>query len=88
MNLQQLREKLEQGFYVNNLCEMASLCKNLALDANNPVPFFVMEHIFSDIAKYWEDRPLPVEDAKLVEGEMIKPLKDLIDGIEANTSGE
>jgi hypothetical protein len=31
---------------------------------------------------------LLVEGAKLVEGEMIKPLKDLIGGIEVNASGE
>ena len=88
MNLQQLREKLEQGFYVNNLYEMARLCKSLALDADNPTPFFVMEQIFLDVARYWEDKPLIVEEAKLVEAEMIKTLRDLIDGIEANASSE
>ena len=88
MNLQQLREKLEQGFYVNNLYAMARLCKDLALDTVNPVPFFVMQHIFLNIARYWEDKPLVVEEARLVEMEMIKPLKDLIGGIEANASSE
>lgn len=88
MNLQQLREKLEQGFYVNNLYEMASHCKNLALDTANPVPFFVMEQVFLGIARHWEDKPLIVEEAKLVELEMIKPLKNLIGGIEANASSE
>ena len=88
MNLQQLREKLERGFYVNNLYEMAGLCKNLVLDTVNPAPFFIMEHIFLDIAKYWEDRPVIVEEAKLVETEMMKPLKELIGGIEANASSE
>ena len=88
MNLQQLREKLEKGFYLDNLYEMASLCKDLTVGAVSPAPFFIMENIFSGIAKYWEDRPVIVEEAKLVEGEMIKPLKDLIGGIEANASGE
>jgi len=67
---------------------MASLCKDLALDTSSPAPFFVMQHIFLNIARYWEDKPLLVEEAKLVEGEMMKPLKDLIGGIEANASGE
>lgn len=88
MRLQKLKEKLEQGFYVNNLYEMSALCKNLALDTDNPAPLFVMQHIFLDIAKYWEDRPVIVEEAKLVETEMMKPLKDLISGIEANASSE
>ena len=67
---------------------MARLCKDLALDTDNPAPFFVMQHVFSDISKYWEDKPLVVEEPKLVEVEMVKPLKDLIGGIEANVSSE
>ena len=88
MNLQQLRERLAKGFYVDNLYEMARLCRDLALDTSRPTPFFVMQHIFSDIAKYWEERPLSVEEAKLVEVEMTKPIKDLIGGIKANASSE
>ena len=88
MNLQQLRKKLEQGFYPDNLYVMARLCKDLALGTVSPVPFFVMQHIFSDIARYWEDKPVIVEEAKLVEVEMIKPLKNLMEGIEANASSE
>ena len=40
------------------------------------------------VARYWEDKPIIVEEAKLVEAEMIKTLRDLIDGIEANASSE
>jgi len=87
-NLQQFRERLRQGLYLHNLYEMAQLCKTLALDTIHPVPFFVMEHIFLDIARHWEDKPLPVEEAKLVESKMIKPLEELVEGIEANASSE
>jgi len=88
VDLQQLREKLERGFYVDNFYEMARLCKDLALGTINPVPFFVMEQIFLGIARYWEDKPIIVEEAKLVEVEMIKPLRDLIGAIEVNASSE
>jgi len=67
---------------------MASLCKGLALDSINPTPFFVMQRIFSDIANYWDEKPIIVEEVKLVEAEMVKPLKDLIDGLEANASND
>jgi type III secretory pathway component EscR len=67
---------------------MALLCKDLVLDTDNPTPFFVMWHIFSDIARYWEDKPLSVEEAKFVETEMMEPLKNFIEGIEANASSE
>jgi len=87
-NLQQLREKLEKGFYLDNLDEMARLCRNLALDTASPAPFFIMEHIFLDIARHWEDKPLLVEEAKLVESFLLQPLEDLVEGIEANASSE
>lgn len=87
-DLQQLRERLKQGFYLDNLYEMARLCESLALDTASPAPFFVMEHIFLDIARQWEDKPLLVEEAKSVESKMIKPLEELIEGIEAAASNE
>lgn len=87
-NLQQLQEKLAKGFYLNNLYEMARLCKSSALESNSPAPFFVMQHIFFNIARYWEDKPLPVEEARLVQSEMVKPIEDLISGIEANATSE
>jgi len=67
---------------------MARLCKSLALGAKSPVLFFFMEHIFLDVARHWEDKPLPVEEAKLVESFLLQPLEDLVEGIEANASSE
>ena len=87
-NLQQLRERLAKGFYIHNLDDMVYLCRSLALETYNPAPFFVMQHIFFNIARYWEDKPLPVEEARLVQSEMVKPIEDLISGIEANASSE
>lgn len=87
-NLQVLREKLEKGFYVDNLYEMARLCKTMALESNNPAPFFIMQKIFSGIADYWEDRPVVVEEAKLVEGELLKSIKGLVDAIDAKVPAE
>lgn len=88
MSLQQLRENLEKGFYLDNLYEMARLCKSLALDTTSPAPFFFMAHIFLDIARQWEDKPLVVEEAKVVESKITKPLEELIEGIATNASSE
>jgi len=88
MNHHQLREKLRQGFYLDNLYEMVHLCKSLALDNISPAPFFFMEHIFLDIARQWEDKPLVVEEANLVESKIYKPLEELIEGIATNASSE
>ena len=87
-NLRTLREKLEKGFYVDNLYEMARLCKSMALGSNSPVPFFIMQKIFSGIADYWDDKPVSVEDAKLVEAELKEPLRHLIDALEDKAENE
>jgi len=47
-----------------------------------------MREIFLDIARCWEDRALPVEEAKCIEQQMTEPLRDLIRGIEAQVSDE
>ena len=86
MSLRQLREKLDKGFYVDNLHEMARLCKGMALESNSPAPFFIMQKIFLGIADYWEDKPVIVEEAKLVEAELKKSLIQIIDAIEADAS--
>jgi hypothetical protein len=87
-NLQQLQEKLEKGFYLDNLYEIAHLCKMLASDTIYPAAFFVMRDIFLNIARRWEERALPVDEAKRVEREMARPLEDLIRGIDADVSPE
>ena len=88
MNLQQLREKLEKGFCVKNLYEMARLCKDLALDNDNPAPFFIMQKIFSGIVNYWDNGPIDADEAKLVEIELRKSLGNLIEMLESKAKNE
>lgn len=87
-NLQQLRDKLKEGLYLNNLRQLAHICKNLAMDDPYPLPFFVMRQVFLEIARNWEERPLPVEEANYVRSKITKPLEDLIDAIETGVSKE
>jgi len=88
VRLQILREKLKKEFYVDNLYEIAYLCRSLALDTGSPAPFFLLEHIFEDMARRWEDVPLTVEEAQSAKSKMIEPLEDLIERIDANASSE
>lgn len=88
MNLQQLQDRLEEGFYVDNLYVMANLCKTLALDSDYPVPFFIVQQVLLEIARDWEDRPLPVDEAKSVESKMMGSFTHLIRAIRLNASKE
>ena len=85
-SLQQLRDTLNKGLYLNNLWELARLSKNLAMDIPHPLPFFVMRQVFLEIARDWDERPLPVEEADFVRSKIAKPLEDLIAALENDAS--
>lgn len=88
MDLQQLQDSLEKGFYIDNLCGMASLCKSLALDSDYPVPFFVVQQVLLEIARGWEERPLPVDEAESLQDKMIGPLTHLVNALRLEPSKE
>jgi len=88
VSLQKLREGLKKGFYLDNLYELARICRSMALDTTSPAPFFIMEYIFLDIVQHWEGKPLLVEDAKLVEAKIMEALEGLIEGLVADAPSE
>jgi hypothetical protein len=85
---QQLQDKLEKDFYVDNLYIMSGLCKTLALNSQYSVPFFILRQVFLGIAKDWEDRPLTVEEAKLTEHKIRASITHLIQAIKLDASSE
>lgn len=88
MNLQPLKEKLEKVFYADNLYNMARVCRDMALESNNPAPIFIMQKVFSGIADYWEKEPVSVEDANLVQAELNDSIKSLVNALEDEASPE
>lgn len=88
MEFQQLQDRIEKDFYVDNLYVMAGLCKTLALRSESPVSFFVLRQVFLGIAKDWEDRPLPVEEAKSTEHKIKDSITHLIRAIKLDASSE
>ncbi len=88
MNCQLLKKKLELGFYVNNLYEMARLCHDKALENKYSASFFIMQKIFGGIADYWEKGPVIVEEAKLVQKELSEPIVELINAIEVESHND
>lgn len=67
---------------------MALICKNLAMDATYPLPFFVMTHIFLDIATKWDERAVSVDEAKALESKLMGLLENLITVIKIDISAE
>lgn len=88
MSLLPLKQQIQEGFYVRNLYELARSCRDLALETDNSTPFFVMEQIFLNVARDWDDRPLQVGDAKVVESTLVEPITSLIRAIELDASDQ
>jgi len=58
------------------------------MDTPHPLPFFVIRQVLLEIARNWEERPLPVDEANFVRSKITEPLEDVIDAIEAGVSKE
>ncbi len=84
--IEQLNERLKKGLYIENLHEMASLCRQQALDTTLPLPFWVLQKMFLDIATAWEDRPLPVEEAERLEKRILAPIREVMTATEKRAS--
>lgn len=76
---------LEKGLYVNNLDEMIGVCEK-ADKYDNPLVFFVIEHIFRDLSGNFSDRPLESKEYEYVLSKLKTPLMDLVEQAKANKS--
>jgi len=86
--IQRIKERLEQGFFIDNLNEMIHLCDEMALGSKKPAPLFILKKILWGVVNYWDQVPVTVEDGKLVEGELKKHIKNLLDAIESDMPAE
>lgn len=83
-NVMSLMSALDKGLFLNNLYEMIRICNQL--DKNAPLPFYVLESILSDIARSWDGQAVSVEEVKLAETKLIKPMKHVLDLIKEKAS--
>ena len=86
--LQLFKEKLDKGFFVQNLFEMARICESLMKDTFASPTFYILRSIFLDIARDWNDRALSVEEATEVENELKAPIREALEGLETHRSKE
>lgn len=68
----ELKRRLSQGFYPDNLRTVAILCEEASWQADNLVGLFLISHIFWWLDDYWRERPMTSEAAKRMK-EIIEP---------------
>jgi hypothetical protein len=81
-NIRVVQEELAKGLYVDNLYEMARECMRIAEEAKDPLAFYVLAHVFGDIARDWDERPLPAVEVEEMELRIGSPLRRVITAIE------
>jgi len=64
--LKQARQRMNEGFFYENLIEMARGCREEA-DPNRALTAFVLHGIFFDLAKALGDKPVTVETTRKME---------------------
>jgi 3-deoxy-D-arabino-heptulosonate 7-phosphate (DAHP) synthase len=58
------------------------------MGTQNPLPFFVLQQFFLQIARDWEERPLTVEEANTLSSRIVGPIEEIIDALEVGASKE
>lgn len=75
---------LDKGLFLNNLYKMIRICDQL--NKYTPLPFYVLKSIFSDLARSWDEQAISVEEVKLAEAKIVKPMKHVLDLIKEKAS--
>lgn len=88
IEVQLLKENLGKGFFVDNLYEMASICEKLMKDSARAPAFYILRSVFLDLARDWDERPLPAEEVTKVQEKLEMPIREVIEGLEALWSKE
>jgi hypothetical protein len=86
--IQDAREKLELGFYIKNLDDLAKIFQKMSVTTKWATACFVLSEIAFDIARSWDDRPLPTSEAVAVDKEMRPLIINVLDAMEKDVSIE
>jgi hypothetical protein len=71
--IQQARQKLDLGLYVENLRNLANLFRQMALSTEWASACFVLSEVADSMATRWEGMPIEVSEARAIE-ERLRPL--------------
>ncbi|MDP3954885.1 MAG: hypothetical protein Q8Q15_00800, partial [bacterium] len=75
------KEKIKEGLFVNldHLQEIGRLSHDLSQDTGDYLVFRTLSQICREFCRYWEEEPLTVEDAQLIDTSMRDSMISLIE---------
>lgn len=80
-----IQKTLKKGLYYHNLRELISQCNSL-IDSKNPLAFFILRSIFSELQNRWSEYKLPTEEYDSVCSKLVGPIEKLLDLISKEES--
>ena len=79
--LKKINHILAGGLYINGLREIARLCMKLASSSDEPLPYYVLASMFSNILNEWDERPLYSQEVEHMEKRILNELRTLINSM-------
>ena len=86
--IQDIRGKLEHGFYINNLIDMAEQFQELSLSSEWSSTCFLMNQVLLYIAQKCDVHPLLTQQVLRIETEMKPSILALLDNLENAPTAE
>jgi hypothetical protein len=77
----QVKQLLQGGVYVNNLRSIVDISSNGLNDRNSILPAYIIKQIAVNILDYWEGRPLRVTEQRFVEDAIRPPFEAVLDNM-------
>lgn len=79
--LKKINHILTGGLYINGLREVTKLCMQIASSSEEPLPYYTLASIFSNILHEWDERPLYSQEVEHMEKRILNALKTLINSM-------
>ena len=82
--MNELAQKLQQGLSVNNLRALVDRCRALSQESNDRVALYVLESVFADILRDWDERALSPQEVEKAEEAIVNPSLRLLECLRGN----
>ncbi len=77
--MNELVQKLHQGLSVDNLRELVHLCRPLIKQGNHRVALYILQSLFFDLLRDWDERALSPQEVQKAEEAIVKPSLGLLE---------
>jgi hypothetical protein len=72
--LAELKRRLDQGFYRDNIEAVAYLADEAALQSSRPLPLYVISQVLTELVEVWPEQGIPTAALELAKKKIHRPI--------------